>query len=172
MRILFFLFILIPIAEIMLLIEVGDHIGGLNTVALVFLTAIIGAALLRKQGVDTLLRANQRMAQGEIPIKEMLSGIVLAVGGALLLTPGFITDAVGFFCLLPLTRGWAVDHLVRKGVVAGSGGFTAFSAGGFGAGPTGGPAAGPTVGKGGDKQRSSLGGGEHTTIEGEYRRED
>ena len=59
MRILFLLFVLIPIAEIILLIEVGDHIGGLNTVGLVLLTAIVGAGLLRKQGLDTLLKANQ-----------------------------------------------------------------------------------------------------------------
>ncbi|MCR8923643.1 FxsA family protein [Dasania sp. GY-MA-18] len=165
MRILFFLFVLIPIAEIMLLIEVGDHIGGLNTVALVLLTAIIGAGLLRKQGLDTLLRANQRMAQGEIPIKEMLSGIVLAVGGALLLTPGFITDALGFLCLLPLTRGWAIEHLIRKGVMAGGSGYASFSYSSQGqAGPR---PAGPKA----EVQRE-VPGSHNTTIEGEYRRED
>ena len=127
MRLLFFLFVIMPIVEIMLLIEVGDHIGGLNTIALVILTAIIGAALLRQQGLDTLFKANQKMAQGQIPIKEMLAGILLAVGGALLLTPGFITDTIGFICLLPLTRNWLAGQLLRKGVVSSSGGFSHFS---------------------------------------------
>ena len=127
MRLLFFLFVIMPIVEIMLLIEVGDHIGGLNTVALVILTAVIGAALLRQQGLDTLFRANQKMAQGQIPIKEMLTGILLAVGGALLLTPGFITDTIGFICLLPFTRSWLAAQLLRKGVVSSSGGFSHFS---------------------------------------------
>ncbi|MGK0441991.1 MAG: UPF0716 protein FxsA [Pseudohongiellaceae bacterium] len=169
MRILFFLFVVMPIAEIMLLIEVGDHVGGLNTIALVIVTAIIGAALLRQQGLDTLFKANQKMAQGQMPIKEMLSGIILAVGGALLLTPGFITDAVGFICLLPLTRSWLAARLLRKGVV-GSHGFSAFSY----------SANSQNFQQGQPKSGSPLDGVEReapnqssaTTIEGECRRED
>lgn len=98
------LFIVVPVAEIWVLIEVSGRIGVLPTIALVLLTAVIGLALLRQQGVSTLLRANQRMRAGEIPAQEMAEGIFLAVGGALLLTPGFITDTIGFACLIPGVR--------------------------------------------------------------------
>lgn len=114
MRLFPLLFIVIPIAEMWLLIEVGGEIGALNTIGLVFLTAIIGFALLRQQGVSTLARAQQRMAQGEMPAKEMAEGICLAVGGALLLTPGFITDAFGFVCLLPGLRHIFIGGLLRR----------------------------------------------------------
>lgn len=117
MPLLFVLFIVMPIAELYVLIQVGTKIGVLNTVLLVFVTAIVGVALLRQQGVAMLFRANQRLQQGELPLEELLSGMMLAFGGALLLTPGFITDAIGFSCLLPWTRAWLVAHLVAKGHV-------------------------------------------------------
>jgi UPF0716 protein FxsA len=98
------LFVVTPIFEMLLLIEVGSKIGALNTVGLVLLTAMIGLALLRKQGLDTLLRANQKINSGEVPAQEMAEGLALAAGGALLLTPGFITDGIGFCLLLPFTR--------------------------------------------------------------------
>lgn len=123
MRLFPLLFIVIPIAEMWLLIEVGSEIGALNTVALVFLTAIIGFALLRHQGVSTLARAQQRMAQGQMPAKEMAEGICLAVGGALLLTPGFITDAFGFVCLLPGLRHVFLSALLSKMQVKAGQGF-------------------------------------------------
>ncbi|MDH3715523.1 MAG: FxsA family protein [Gammaproteobacteria bacterium] len=102
--ILLILFIGVPLAEIYLLITVGGWIGAGWTVFLVLLTAVIGTFLLRQQGLSTLFRARQTMDSGGVPALELLEGLVLAVGGALLLTPGFITDAVGFACLLPLTR--------------------------------------------------------------------
>ena len=117
MRFLFLLFVCMPIAEIYLLIQVGGRIGALNTVFLLFITALAGVALLQQQGLDTLFKANQKLQRGEIPIREVLSGVMLAFGGALLLTPGFITDAVGFFCLLPWTRYWCVQRLIDRGVV-------------------------------------------------------
>ena len=171
MRTLFFFFVVMPIAEIMLLIEVGDHIGGLNTVALVILTAIVGAALLRQQGLDTLLKANQKMAQGQIPIKEMLQGIMLAVGGALLLTPGFITDAIGFICLLPFTRAWLAGLLLRKGVVSSAGGFSGFSYSAHSQHyqQQGGKGRSEPPFTEVERESSSR---SNTTIEGEYRRED
>lgn len=104
MRFLFLLFIIIPIAEMWILIEVGQWLGALPTILLVMLTAMLGISLLRMQGVSTLTRAQQRMQQGEMPAQEMLEGIALAVGGALLLTPGFMTDAFGFACLIPASR--------------------------------------------------------------------
>jgi UPF0716 protein FxsA len=108
------LFVVTPILEMLLLIEVGSKIGALNTVGLVLLTAMIGLALLRKQGLDTLLRANQKINSGEVPAQEMAEGLALAAGGALLLTPGFITDGVGFCLLLPFTRKLLVKTVFSR----------------------------------------------------------
>ncbi|WP_460227079.1 FxsA family protein [Aurantivibrio infirmus] len=102
-----------PIAEMWLLIEVGGRIGALPTIGLVLLTAMVGLALLRQQGTSTLARANQRMQSGGIPAQEMAEGLFLAVGGALLLTPGFITDAIGFACLIPGLRQWLLARLLK-----------------------------------------------------------
>lgn len=114
MKILFLLFVLLPIAEIMVLIEVGGRIGTLNTAVLVVLTALIGSLMLRQQGLSTLFRARERINSGALPLQEMMEGICLAVGGALLVTPGFITDAIGFVCLLPLSRRWLVQRVVKQ----------------------------------------------------------
>lgn len=142
MSVFLFLFIILPIAEMAVLIKVGGMIGVLNTVGLVLLTAVIGAWLLRQQGLATLLRANQRLNSGELPAKEVAEGLILAVGGALLLTPGFITDTIGFLCLIPGTRHWLAAQALKRMVVSGqSRGFT-FRAGGgqnpFGQEPFGG----------------------------------
>lgn len=157
MRFLLPLFIIIPIVEMWVLIEVGARIGALPTIALVFLTAAIGLALLRQQGLSTLLRADQRMAEGQLPAQEVLEGILLAVGGALLLTPGFITDAFGFACLLPPTRKLLVASLLKQAVVTAR----------FGAGQPGGHA----HYHGSETVRRENGVETHT-IEGEFRRED
>ncbi len=113
MRLLFLLFILMPIAEMWLLIEVGSAIGALPTIGLVFLTAAIGFALLRKQGFETLRRGNWKLEQGQLPAREMAEGLMLAVSGALLLTPGFVTDAIGFAGLTPAFRRWLFAKLER-----------------------------------------------------------
>ena len=97
-------FFLTPIVEMYLLIEVGCQIGSLPTIGLVMLTAVIGVALLKRQGLATLTRGMGRMQRGEVPIGEMAEGILLAVAGALLLTPGFVTDGIGFVLLWPPTR--------------------------------------------------------------------
>ncbi len=81
------LFLIIPVIEIYLIIKVGGFIGAGWTILLIVLTAIIGVSLLRQQGLSTLMRANQAMSQGQIPAMEMMEGIFLAVGGALLITP-------------------------------------------------------------------------------------
>lgn len=108
-------FIVVPLVEIFILIQVGKQIGGLVTVALVIATAVIGLALLKKQGFQTMASARQKLEQGTIPAREMVDGIFLAVGGALLLTPGFVTDALGFCCLVPGLRqallGSVIKHL-------------------------------------------------------------
>ena len=113
MRILFILFVVIPIVEMWLLISVGSYISAFNTIGLVVLTAFIGVTLLRKQGARTLLRARSRINQGEIPAREMVDGLFLGVAGALLLTPGFFTDAIGFACLIPGIRTWIMVFLSR-----------------------------------------------------------
>ena len=141
MPVFLFLFIILPIAEMVVLIKVGGLIGVLNTIGLVLLTAVIGAWLLRQQGLATLLRANQRLNSGELPAKEVAEGLILAVGGALLLTPGLITDAVGFACLLPGSRHWLAAKALKRMTVAGQAQSRSFffragsGAGPFGQGP-------------------------------------
>ena len=99
-----------------ILIQVGGLIGVIPTIALVLLTAVIGVHLLKQQGLSTLLRANEKMQQGAMPAQEMAEGLLLAMGGALLLTPGFFTDCIGFACLLPLTRQALVKKIIAKGL--------------------------------------------------------
>lgn len=103
-RLLLVLFLVVPIAEIWVLIEVGSVVGAVATIGLVVLTAVVGAALMRAQGLATLFRARAAMAKGEVPALELLEGAVILIAGALLLTPGFITDAAGFACLVPSLR--------------------------------------------------------------------
>ena len=114
-------FIGVPLIEIFLFIKVGGAIGALPTVALVVVTAVVGVALLRAQGMQTMATFQQRIAKGEMPADTMLEGAALLFGGALLLTPGFLTDAVGFLCLLPVTRQplvrWIMSHFVLRNSV-------------------------------------------------------
>lgn len=156
MRALFSIFVIAPILEMWLLIEVGGLIGALPTIGCVLLTALIGASLLRQQGVSTLLRARQRLDVGELPAREILEGLMLAVGGALLLTPGFITDAVGFVCLIRPLRNALIDYMLRRGLVQMQGG---------GFGPRGGSQ--PF-----SPQREEDNREGNVTLEGEYRKED
>ncbi|MEE8379473.1 MAG: FxsA family protein [Gammaproteobacteria bacterium] len=145
-QLLFLLFLIVPMAEIYLLIKVGGVIGAFPTMFLVVFTAVLGAWLLRVQGFSTLARIRSTMNQGGIPAMEMVEGAVLLVSGALLLTPGFFTDTIGFLCLIPALRRtmirWALGRFLMPP--------------GFG---------GPGSGSG--KQSSGP-----TTLEGEYRRED
>ncbi len=108
------IFMLVPIIEMWMLIEVGGWIGALPTIALVVLTATLGLSLLKHQGLSTLMRARRKMDEGSIPASELVSGVMIAVGGALLLTPGFITDAIGFALLVPQTRQWLLLKLVDR----------------------------------------------------------
>jgi len=108
------LFLLIPIIEMWILIEVGGWIGALPTIGLVVLTATIGLSLLKQQGLSTLMRARLKMDEGAIPASELVSGVMIAVGGALLLTPGFVTDALGFALLIPQTRQWLLFKLIDR----------------------------------------------------------
>ena len=107
-------FIVLPILEMYILIEVGSLIGAFNTIGLVLLTALLGLILLRQQGFQTLLNARNKLLQAELPTEEIVTGIFLAVGGALLLTPGFVTDFIGFMCLLPFTMRFLMSLIATS----------------------------------------------------------
>ncbi len=112
--ILLVLIITVPLLEIYLLIKIGGLIGVLATILLIVLTAVLGTALLRQQGLATLNRFQASLGRGELPAIEMLEGVALLIGGALLLTPGFFTDAIGFLCLLPLSRKAIVYAILAR----------------------------------------------------------
>jgi UPF0716 protein FxsA len=107
-----------------ILIQVGGIIGALPTVGLVVLTAVVGVWLLRMEGLATLTRVQDKLNRGEIPETELLEGIMLIFGGALLLTPGFFTDFIGFVCLLPGLRRPLAARIIQ------SAGFRSFQMGG------------------------------------------
>ncbi|HDZ9336105.1 TPA: membrane protein FxsA [Vibrio cholerae] len=115
--ILLFLFIAVPVIEIALFIQVGGVLGVWPTIALVLLTAIVGASLVRSQGLQTLLTVQQRLAQGQLPAQQILEGVMLAVAGVLLLTPGFFTDVLGMLVLLPAPRAYLAKQLMSRVVV-------------------------------------------------------
>jgi UPF0716 protein FxsA len=142
--ILFLLFLLVPLVEIYFLIKVGSVIGAVPTIALVVFTALLGAMLLRFQGWTTLTRSRQVLEQGQLPALEMLEGVLLVLAGALLLTPGFVTDAIGFVFLIPPLRQALIRWFLSK---------SEFRAQQFG-----------------DSSRPHRSG--HHTIEGECRRDD
>ena len=100
----FLIFICLPALEIYLLIEVGGKVGALNTVALIFLTAIIGLYFAKHQGLQTLRSGMVNLYQNKMPIYEMMTGASIALAAFLLIVPGFFTDFIGFLLLIPLTR--------------------------------------------------------------------
>ena len=100
----FLLFIGLPALEIFLLIKVGGQVGALNTVALIFLTAIIGVYFAKLQGIQTLKSGMVNLYQNKMPVYELLSGASIAVAALLLIVPGFFTDLIGFLLLIPFTR--------------------------------------------------------------------
>lgn len=101
---LFFLLLLMPLAELYVIVQVAGGIGILNTLALLILVSVGGAVLLKREGSATWRRFNEQMAAGKVPAKEVTDGAMILFGGALLLTPGFITDVVGLLLVLPPTR--------------------------------------------------------------------
>lgn len=98
------LFTLVPVGELVLLLRVGEHIGVGNTVFLVVLTGVIGAALAKMQGLLTMQRIQDNLGRGVMPAEEMFDGAMILCGGVLLLTPGFVTDILGLSFLIPFTR--------------------------------------------------------------------
>ncbi len=149
------LFTAVPIVEMYLLITVGGYIGAVPTILCVMLTAVVGVTLLRWQGIATLQRGMGRVVAGQLPGQEIVEGMMLAVAGALLLTPGFVTDAFGFLLLMPPVRAllarYAKRHLKVVDLAAGYSQQTY---------------RGPDVPAGGDRSQSQG----PVVIEGEYER--
>jgi UPF0716 protein FxsA len=116
-QILFLAVLIIPFVEIYVLLQVGGIIGAFPTIFLVVFTAALGAWLLRRQGFATWQRFQANLAQGVVPAYEMIEGPILLVGGALLLTPGFFTDLVGFACLIPTLRRRIAQYIIENHLV-------------------------------------------------------
>ncbi|SDZ54497.1 UPF0716 protein FxsA [Evansella caseinilytica] len=112
-KLILLLLIIVPALEIWLLILSGNYIGVPATIVLIILTGVIGAALAKKEGLNALRTAQLQAAQGQVPGGVLLDGICILVGGVVLLTPGFITDAFGFFLLIPQTRAIVKAFLSR-----------------------------------------------------------
>tara|TARA_R110002074_G_scaffold145034_1_gene293196 strand:- start:64986 stop:65465 length:480 start_codon:yes stop_codon:yes gene_type:complete len=119
------LLIIVPVVEIYFLIQVGSVIGAFSTVVLIIFTAVLGAYLFRLQGMTTFQRVQASLSRGEIPAIEMIEGAILLVSAALLLTPGFVTDIVGFICLIPMVRRKFALSILKSQFISqpGAGGF-------------------------------------------------
>lgn len=114
---LFLIFLFVPLVEIYFLIQIGDVIGAGFTIFMVVLTALIGAALVRFQGLTTLARAQSEMLSNRMPALEVIEGALLLLAGALLLIPGFVSDALGFIILIPPLRQRLVQRFLKKRVM-------------------------------------------------------
>ncbi|MEM6810919.1 MAG: FxsA family protein [Pseudomonadota bacterium] len=111
----FILFITIPLLEIYLFLNVGDEIGILPTLLLCVVTAIIGGFLVKKQGLETLFKGQTNLNQGILPLKEIFDGFCIIIAGALLMTPGFFTDFIGFSLLIPFLRDFLKEKMLESG---------------------------------------------------------
>ena len=112
--VLILLFILVPLAEITVLISVSGNIGVAKTLLLVIVTAILGAALVKQQGTAVLASIREQMNAGQTPAVSMIEGLMLFLAGAVLLTPGFITDAAGFLLLVPTVRTKLANYMLAR----------------------------------------------------------
>ncbi len=111
---LFVLFIVLPALELVLLIEVGSRIGTVATLGLIVLTGVLGASLARVQGFLVLRKIQEDVARGQLPAGPMVDGLIILVAGALLITPGILTDAFGFLCLVPAFRAFLKAMVWRR----------------------------------------------------------
>lgn len=118
-QLLFLIFVIVPIIEIAVLMQVGALIGGWPTVGIVIITAWLGAANVRQQGLSTIQNLQLKMAQGEMPSEEIVAGLLLMVAGVFLVTPGFVTDALGLSLLIPVVRKSLINK-VQKHLVSGA----------------------------------------------------
>lgn len=115
---LFILFTLVPVIELALLIKIGSIIGLFNTIAIVIMTALIGAYMVKLEGIGVMYRIQQNMQEGIFPAEELINGMMILIAGALLLTPGFFTDVIGFLMVFPVSRNYikkvARSYIKRK----------------------------------------------------------
>jgi len=125
-----FFLLFIPILEIAVFILVGGQIGVFPTLGMILLTAIIGSILLRVQGFATLGRIQQKTQMGEVPGEELVSGVMIMIAGVLLLTPGFVTDSIGFLLFFPPFRKFLWSSIASKVVVQTHSPFTRTQSGG------------------------------------------
>ena len=107
----FLLFIAIPLIEVILFITIGKYIGLWNTIFIIILTAIIGAILVKSQGISILNKALEEVRLNKVPIQSIFEGIVIFIAGAFLLTPGFLTDTLGCVLLIPKTRNLVIIYI-------------------------------------------------------------
>ncbi|MFB6356453.1 MAG: FxsA family protein [bacterium] len=110
---LFALFVIVPLVELTLILVVGKYFGVMFTIALVILTAMIGATMARYEGLKVLERVWNSLKLGRIPGDALLEGLLILAGGVTFLTPGFITDTIGILCVIPYTRQW-FSQLLKK----------------------------------------------------------
>lgn len=108
------LFTLVPIVELYVLIQIGNEIGAFNTVMLVFITGVVGAVLTKSEGRQIIGNIKGEMARGKMPGDELINGLCVLVGGAMLLTPGIFTDVFGFVLVIPFTRIFLIQFIKRK----------------------------------------------------------
>ena len=109
-----FLIIIVPIIEIYLFIKIGSQIGAFNTVLLIFLTAFVGLIYVRYEGFNTLKSAIGQVVKNEVPLFEIMSGAALVIGAFLLILPGFLTDVLGLFFVIPITRRLFFKKITSK----------------------------------------------------------
>ena len=114
MNTLLLIILLVPLVEIYLFIQIGGQIGAFNTILIILLTAVIGIYFVRLQGLNTLKSGITQLYKNQIPVYEMMSGAALAVAALLLIVPGFATDIIGFFLILPITRNIIFKFLGKK----------------------------------------------------------
>ena len=113
-RLLFLLFLTVPLLELYILIQVGSYFGAVPTIALCLFTAALGAFLLREQGLQTLARVQGKLQAGEMPASDVIGGLILLFSGIFLLTPGLFTDVIGFICLLPQFRDFVAKGMLTN----------------------------------------------------------
>lgn len=107
----FLIFFIIPLTEVMVFLAVGGEIGFLRTFLICVLTALIGSFLVQKQGIETLFRGRAALDQGVFPAQELFDGFCIVIAGAMLITPGFVTDTLGFSLLIPKIRSLLQDRV-------------------------------------------------------------
>lgn len=112
--VLFALFVVVPFAELYVILQVAHVIGGVNTIAALLIMSFVGAALVKREGLGVLRRAQARVNAGQVPGRELVDGVLILLAGALLLTPGFLTDALGVLLLLPPVRAGLRSATIRR----------------------------------------------------------